>query len=106
MGDFHGSMLGRNGTDMHDDINSLGQDWQVRPEEDGQLFRTARAPQYPAKCNLPPANLEVGRRLGEHAIEHEEAELACSKFTGKKFSMCVHDIMVSGELEMAETMFD
>lgn len=52
MGTFDGQMVARNGTSLHDDINGLAQDWQVTPQ-DGNLFRTVRAPQYPEQCHLP-----------------------------------------------------
>jgi hypothetical protein len=100
MGSYDGSMLGRDGTNLHDDINALGQDWQVRPEE-GQLFRTVRAPQYPEACNLPVATVE-SRRLGE-GISREAAEEACAQLEGKSRSLCVSDVIASGDLDVANS---
>lgn len=64
MGSYDGAMLSRDGTDMHDDIVGLGQDWQVQPEEE-MLFRTTRAPQAPQSCRLPNGEAKVTRRLGQ-----------------------------------------
>jgi hypothetical protein len=101
MGNYKGEMLGRDGTNLHDDINAMGQSWQVLPEE-GSLFRTVRAPQYPEKCNLPAPQTRITRRLGE-GIAEEAAEFACRKLSGAAFSFCVHDVMATGDLEFAES---
>ena len=101
MGSFDGTMLGRDGlTDMSDNTDAFGQEWQVGKEEP-MLFRTARYPQYPAKCILPSPAQEQGRRLGE-TIAKEAAEVACSRFAGTKFEECVHDVMATGDLEVAQ----
>ena len=101
MGTYDGKMLARNGTNLHDDINALGQDWQVLPKE-GNFFRNVRAPQYPDKCSLPAPKKEIGRRLGE-SLAKEAAEKACAHLTGAAHSFCVHDVMVSGDLDMADS---
>ena len=104
LGSFYGELKGRDGKDLSKDINALGQEWQVRDDEP-MLFRTSREPQYPAKCFLPDetaARVAAAerRRLGQ-SVEIGEAEQACAHFTGSAFKFCVHDVMVSGDLEVA-----
>lgn len=106
MGTYDGKMLARDGSNLHDDINALGQDWQIRPE-DGDYFRSVRAPQYPDLCKLPPApgSKEAGaisRRLGQQAVDEEAAKMACSHLEGDAFTFCFHDVMASQDLEMAQ----
>jgi hypothetical protein len=98
-----GDFLGRDGiTDMSDDTNAFGQEWQVRDSEPN-LFRVARAPQYPTQCNLPSAAVAEHRRLGETMANKEAAKKACAKYTGAEyFDICVYDVLATGDLEMAE----
>ena len=103
MGSFYGDMLARDGTDLHDNIVSLGQDWQVRPE-DGFLFRAPRAPQFPAKCLLPSAKHATSRKLGQSVIDKESAKRACAGLKGSAFSFCVGDVMATGDLDMAQNL--
>ena len=105
MGSYDGLMLSRNGTDLHDDIVSLGQDWQVRPE-DGSFFRSIRSPQFPEKCILPTAKESTSRKLGESSVNKGAAESACASANLKGFAleMCVRDVMATGDLEMAKNM--
>jgi hypothetical protein len=99
MGNYHGEKLSRDGLVM-EDLNAFGQEWQVRPEE-GNLFRKVRAPQYPQECLLPTLTKETGRRLGE-AVDQDTAEKACEGLAGKAFELCVEDVMLSGDLDMAD----
>jgi len=108
MGNFHGEMVSRNGTNLHDDINALGQDWQVQPAQDGNLFHTVRAPQYPELCRLPTAATKMAaRRLGETVVTMEAAEAACAHLEGAAdahtFKFCVYDVLASGDLELAQS---
>lgn len=103
LGNFHGQLLARDAaTDLHDNADALGQEWQVRDNEP-MLFRTARAPQYPARCNLPvnPDEREA-RRLGE-GIQEEAAKLACSHLKGSAFDACVYDVTATNDLDMAQS---
>lgn len=90
MGSLDGTLLARDGvTDMGDDYNAFGQEWQVNDDEP-MLFRRVRAPQYPAKCVLPEKTAEK-RRLGE-GISEDAAKLACSKHVAADdFDNCVND---------------
>lgn len=103
IGSALGRLLGRDGTDLHDDLNAYGQEWQIRPHEE-MLFRTAREPQAPQPCILPDpqAKAAAQRRLGQ-GIARSEAEQACAQFKGHAFSFCVHDVIASGDLEVAQS---
>lgn len=99
MGTWDGKLLARDGTDLRNDVNAFGSDWQVQPSE-GNLFRSAREPQYPKQCVLPAKTTQAKRRLGED-LAKSAAEKACAHLTGKKFSFCVDDVIASGDLDMA-----
>lgn len=93
MGSFSGKLLARDGTPMlveDDGASAFGQEWQVKPDEP-LLFRTARAPFAGEKCLLPSEAKQRQRRLGEATIAREDAERACSRFTGTKLENCVFD---------------
>lgn len=96
-----GLLLGRNGTDMEDDHDSFGQDWQVQSDEP-RLFQTTRQPQHPLQCVMPSArkSLESRRRLGE-GIAENAANTACEHWGARK-EQCVFDVMAMGDLEYAE----
>ena len=79
--------------------NAYAEDWQVTDQEP-MLFHVARAPQYPAKCNMPPPTAASARRLGQ-TIAEGAAEKACSYKVGKAFENCVSDVMATGDLELA-----
>lgn len=101
LGSYKGKLLGRNGTDLHEDINALGQDWQIQSHEE-VLFRTVRAPQAPQKCSVPDPKALQSRRLQQGVVDQTLAEEACAQFQGHAFSFCVHDVMSSGDLEIAQ----
>ena len=83
------------------DTNALGQEWQVRSDEP-MLFRAARAPQFPAKCEMPdPTSASEQRRLGE-TVAKEAAKKACSHKQGAAFRNCAKDVMAFGDLELAQ----
>lgn len=102
LGSFEGIRYGRDGTStFQDDMNAYGQEWQVRDTEDG-LFQVARAPQYPQKCRLPGSTTsQKSRRLGEKTVRMEEAQVACSKYEGYRKTACVHDVLSTGDLDIA-----
>jgi len=104
MGTYNGKLLARDGaTDLHDDINAFGQEWQVRDSEP-MLFQTARAPQYPAKCLLPNVEEKEARRLGE-GISEEAAGIACAHLKGDAhdFANCVYDVTATNDLDQAQS---
>lgn len=104
LGSYGGALVGRDGTvySESDDLAAFAEEWQVRPDQDGLLFRTVRAPQYPFQCILPSLEAKESRRLGA-TIAISAAKAACSRFAGAQFDNCVFDAMAVGDLEMAET---
>lgn len=102
LGDFYtGDSLARDGETVIEDPNAFGQEWQVLDSEPN-LFQTNRAPQFPNKCILPSESKKEARRLGDHGVSEEAAKLACAKFQGSTFESCVHDVMATGDLEVAD----
>lgn len=102
MGDFEtGAMLARDGKTVISDANQFGQEWQVRPEEGG-LFQATISPQYPQKCIMPTVTEEERRRLGENKVSQKKADAACDNVNAAQKSMCAYDVMITGDLEMAE----
>lgn len=100
MGEYGtGKMMARDGKTEVTDANEFGMEWQVRNNEP-MLFQSARAPIYPAQCIMPTVE-QTQRRLGEHAISHEEAANACAKW-GSKSNNCVFDVIATGDLSIAE----
>lgn len=98
MGTLDGRLIARDGiTDLSDDTDAFGQEWQVLDTED-KLFTTNRAPQYPEKCIMPSATTNQVRRLGETSLQKEAAESACGHFSGDRFENCVYDGMYSSQL--------
>jgi hypothetical protein len=98
----HGKLYGRDGETVFTDVNEYGQEWQVR-DTDSQLFRVARAPQYPTEqCRLPKVDAaEKQRRLGE-GLAREKAQIACGRFSGAEFDNCVFDVMAVGDVDIAQ----
>lgn len=102
-----GIFFGRDGATIHKSINDFGQEWQVNGDyDDPMLFHTNRAPQWPQKCVLPTLQtkeerkLRHGRRLGQ-VITEEDAEMACAHWPDDEKSMCIFDIIASGDLTLA-----
>jgi hypothetical protein len=98
--DHHGKLLGRDGKTLFTDMEAFGQEWQVQAHED-MLFHSVRLPQAPEKCVLP-APVQEQRRLGE-SLAAEAAEAACRKagWSVSTIEMCIHDVMATGDLELA-----
>lgn len=103
MGKFHtGTKLARDGVTVLADSNAFGQEWQVLNSEP-TLFQTVREPQYPEKCIMPDESTsQLRRRLGEHSVTKEAAELACAHLNGAKMEACIYDVMATGDLDMAQ----
>ena len=107
LGDYHtGDMIGRQGQLMND-FTDFGFEWQVNPgADDMMLFREAREPQLPyEKCRLPSkAMQQQSRRLlrGDKVLLAAANE-ACASKTGNDFTLCVNDVMITGDIEMAQT---
>ena len=71
------------------------------------LFQANRAPQYPQACFLPDqkAANKISRRLGQKAVSKEDAEAACFAVDISKKAGCVHDVIATGDLEVADGMY-
>jgi hypothetical protein len=104
LGNKQGKMLARDGvTDLHDDMNAMGQEWQVRDYEP-MLFQSSRAPQYPEICRLPNVVEKEARRLGE-GITEDVAKIACAhlKYDEDAFAACVYDVTATNDLDLAQS---
>lgn len=107
LGDYHtGDMIGRNGQLMND-FTAFGFEWQVNPAtDDKMLFREAREPQLPyEKCRMPSKAMEQQSRrlLRGDKVLLEAANAACASKHGNDFTLCVNDVMITGDIEMAQT---
>lgn len=97
-----GALVGRDGVTIHEDTNAFAQEWQINPEIDSQLFVTTDSyPQYPARRVMPDATEQARRRLGQADISKADAEEACAHFGGDQKTMCVYDVMATGDLDAA-----
>jgi cysteine-rich repeat protein len=97
-----GVMLARDGKTVLKDHNAFGLEWQVLDTEP-KIFQTARFPQYPQGCTMPPparATSLLRRRLSESKGAELAAEKACAHW-GEGKDDCVFDVLTTGDLEMA-----
>ena len=100
MGEFTtGKLLARNGLDIIEDPNALAAEWQVRSDEP-MLFQTALGPQHPQACEMPAKPAATSRRLGE-SLAINAATAACAHLNGKQKDGCVHDVLATGDLDLA-----
>ena len=98
-----GDMFGRHGQPM-DDFNEYGFEWQVDPSQDPILFEEARSPQLPyEKCRMPSHTFSTHRRLRADKALMEAAEQACASKEGGEVLLCVQDVLMTGDVEMANT---
>lgn len=98
-----GTMLGRDGKEMKS-FEDFGFEWQVNME-DPVLFSKLREPQLPyERCRLPLASTVTTRRRlrGENGTLFESAQEACAAQKGSDFDLCVDDVMMTGDLELAK----
>ena len=97
-----GIMYNRNGVVM-EDFGEFAIQWQVNPD-DPVLFRAAREPQLPyEKCRMPAGGTVQRRRRLRHANRKllEQAEAACAVY-GDDMMLCIDDVMLTGNIEMAQ----
>jgi hypothetical protein len=90
-------MVGRDRQTVLTDANEMVAQWQVRDFEP-QLFNEVRAPQYPAKCNLPTV---ASRRLRISENEQKSAQAACADVPASRRHFCVEDLLLSGNSKIA-----
>lgn len=101
MGSFpYGEMIGRYKSDIIEDPNEFGKQWQVLPSE-GQLFHNIEGVQAPEECAMPDESIKNSRRLGESMISKEDAALACAHVNGDEMDRCIFDVMATNEKDIA-----
>jgi len=98
-------ILGRDGiTDMSKDWNIYGEEWQVRDTEqypDSCIYYVSDGGQSKKTHHLRRRLLE-DREDNTGMVTREAAKDACADFDGVNKGNCVHDVMVTGDLEVAE----
>jgi len=100
----NGERLGRNGK-LIQNVNSFGQEWQVRREMDGALFHSYEGAVVGQKCVMPPtvASSLRKRRLAS-GLDTEVAEKACNHLVDpEEKKACVFDVIATQDLSMAST---
>ena len=68
-------------------------------QDEPMLFHTAREPQHPQAC-IRPEPTSTARRLGE-SIALDAATKACAGWDEETRANCIHDVMATGDLELA-----
>ena len=97
--------------DMRNNWNSYGEEWQTRSGDDPMLFQKARAPQYPVGCSYDSSSSNLrhsGRRrlMDATGMSEDVASKACANaVAGKKMEFCVADLMMTGDVDLAEDPF-
>jgi hypothetical protein len=95
-----GDLYGRDGRFMTD-YQEYGHEWQVHPEEDGQLFMDIRTPQWPqATCNMPVAAQTSRRKLRARS---KDAKNACSATHPEDLDLCIGDVLMTGDMEVLDS---
>ena len=84
MGEYGtGKMLDRQGNPMNmDDMTAYGMEWQVRPNEDVNVFSWDRSPQWPEEsCRMPKFSIAEtkARNLRSDPNLQKRAENACAR---------------------------
>jgi hypothetical protein len=98
-----GDLYGRDGRPMTD-YQEYGHEWQVHPEEDGQLFLEARAPQWPqATCNMPVAQTSRRKLRANNGMLYEDAKAACTAAHPEDVDLCIDDVLMTGDLDVLES---
>ena len=98
--------------DMRNKWDSYGEEWQTRSGDDPMLFQKARAPQYPLSCSYDSSSSNLRHRSGRRRLmdaagmTEDVASKACANaVAGKKMEFYVADLMVTGDLDLAEDPF-
>lgn len=98
-----GEMIARDGKVMTDFVD-FGFEWQVNPGmEDPQIFSNLRSPQLPYEaCRIPTMAQPSRRKLrGASQKLFAKANEACASVEGKNFDLCLDDVMMTGDIELA-----
>lgn len=104
MGSFpDGSLIGRDGVTIINDVNEFGKEWQVLASEP-HLFHISEGVQAPEGCEMPTDidKIEIRRRLGESKLSKFEVETACAHVSdpGERAN-CLADVWATNDLDMA-----
>jgi len=67
-------MVARDGKTLIEDPNSYAQEWQVRDDEP-DLFKEKKYPQYPVKCLPPPAHKTNKRRSFDREVHGVQEDI-------------------------------
>ena len=99
-----GEMIGRDGRTI-ETFEELAFEWQVIPDDDGSLFRDARAPQLPyERCHMPTEAKATARKLrSTNSVLYEAALRACVSNHPENVGSCIEDVLLTGELDLAES---
>jgi hypothetical protein len=83
-----------------DNTARMGLEWQVRDTEAKMFQDMTRAPQYPEQCILP--KVESRRRLRAQTSEMaRQANDACANAEPTMKEFCVHDVILTGDVQAA-----
>jgi hypothetical protein len=95
-----GEMLSRDGMTMTS-FDEFAMEWQVNLD-DPALFQDARSPQLPYEVCRMPTKARTSRQLRANRQLLAQAEDACATQNGKDFTLCVNDVMATGDLGLAD----
>lgn len=94
--------------DMTGQWNSFGESFQINAD-DPKLFEDKdRVPQYPAGCIYRSQSEKkngLRRQLLEESVSMDVASKACAETSGSKKSFCIEDVMLTGDVELAQDSF-
>jgi len=101
MGRFRsGELMARdNLSELKEDLNAFGQEWQVLKNE-AKLFHILEGPQSPLLCEFPSA-VDMRRRLRESLISQEKAQIVCSHASEDDRELCIFDVMATNDVGVA-----
>lgn len=95
-----GEMIDRSGGYMTN-FQENAFEWQVSPS-DFQIFRDQRSPQLPYEvCRMPTAPRPSRRNLRADMALLTQAQEACAHISGADNSLCVDDVMTTGDVGIA-----
>jgi von Willebrand factor type D domain len=78
----------------------MGIEWQVRSNEPKLFVDRYRAPQFPEQCFLPKVSSRKLRSL-QSLNNADIAKTACANVDSSMREFCVHDVMLTGDAQVA-----
>jgi hypothetical protein len=101
-----GLLVGRDGFTEFENTSEFVEQWQVKDTDDKLFHDLHRAPQYPMRCIMPQVSeTKVRRRRLQRTISREQAANACAHWPKQGQESCIFDVMMTGDLEMADDPF-